>query len=323
SGALSKTTMASATGPQSPLREVHGRMFNSQNSQYTLPSDQTEYERLDKQHLMHKLALGALYYPIDLVQAALEPVDGEEKAIMDLGTGSGIWAVEMAVAFPNAQVVGFDLAPQMNRPRPPNCHFEQGDFTQGLGRFAGQFDVVHARSVNQGMKNHVIYMHELALLLKPGGVLLMIDGYLSFTDTAYRNVNPVPEGTPGHSYVVNLLASAGVAMKARGGQPESAVLQRGWVDGCGLFENVGSRVVYTPIGAWYSGPDPNSRRLNTIGATMRDNLLSFTGAIRPMLISHGLDPARVDYEIAKAAEEVRSGNKRYYTQWHYCWATKK
>jgi len=298
-------------------------MFNSQNDQYTLPADQAEYERLDKQHLMHKLALGALYYPIDLVQAALEPVEGEHKAIMDLGTGSGIWAVEMAAAFPNVQVVGFDLAPYMNRPRPPNCYFEQGDFTQGMGRFAGQFDVVHARSVNQGMKNHVTWMHDLALLLKPGGVLLLIDGYLAFTDTAYRNVNPVPEGTPGHSYAVNLLAEAAVAMKARGGQPESGVLQRGWVQGSGLFENIGSRVVYTPIGAWYSGPDPNSRRLNTIGATMTDNLLSFTRALRPLLISSGKSQEQVDYEISKADEEVKSGTKRYYTQWHYCWATKK
>ncbi|KZT52067.1 S-adenosyl-L-methionine-dependent methyltransferase [Calocera cornea HHB12733] len=315
--------MASATGPPSPLREVHGRMFNSQNSQYTLPADQVEYDRLDKQHLMHKLSLGALYYPIDLVQKALDPVDGEQKAIMDLGTGSGIWAVEMAVAFPTVQVVGFDLAPQMSRPRPPNCHFDQGDFLHGMGRYAGQFDVVHARSVNQTIKNHVLYMHELALLLKPGGVLLMIDGYLSFTDTAYRNLNPVPEGAPGHSYVVNLLATARVAMKARGSQPDSAVMQRGWVEGSGLFENVGSRVVYTPIGAWYSGQDPNSRRLNTIGATMRENLLAFLGAIRPLLISHGMDQDQVDHEIANAEEEVRSENRRYYTQWHYCWATKK
>ncbi|EJU01984.1 S-adenosyl-L-methionine-dependent methyltransferase [Dacryopinax primogenitus] len=305
------------------LQEVHGRMFNSQNSQYALPADQKEYDRLDQQHLMHKLALGSLYYPIDLVQAALEPVEGEQKAIMDLGTGSGIWAVEMAVAFPYAQVMGFDLAPHMNRPRPPNCYFEQGDFTQGMGRFAGQFDVVHARSVSQGMRNHVMYMHELALLLKPSGVLLMIDGHLSFTDQAYRNLNPVPEGNPGHSYVVNLLAKASVAMKGRGSQPDSAVMQKGWVEGCGLFQNIGSRVVYTPIGAWYSGQDPNSRRLNTIGATMGENLLSFMGAIRPLLIGYGFGEDQVDYEIGKAAEEVRSGTRRYYTQWHYLWATKR
>jgi len=309
--------------PTSPLLEVHGRMFNSQNPQYTLPADQAEYERLDKQHLMHKLALGALYYPIDLVQAALEPVEGEQKAIMDLGTGSGIWAVEMAAAFPEVQVLGFDLAPNMNRPKPSNCHFEQGDFTQGMGRFAGQFNVVHARSVNQGMKNHVSYMHDLALLLKPGGVLLLADGHLSFTDTQYRNVNPVPEGSPGHSYAVNLMAAAGKAMKVRGTQPDAAVMQRGWVEGCGLFENVGSRVVYTPIGAWYSGQDPNSRRLNTIGATMTENLVSFTRSIRPLLISHGMSQEQVDYEIGKTDEEVIAGTKRHYTQWHYCWATKR
>jgi cyclopropane fatty-acyl-phospholipid synthase-like methyltransferase len=45
------------------------------------------------------------------------------KRILDVGTGTGIWAVEMAEKFPNAKVLGIDLSPIQPEWVPPNCRF--------------------------------------------------------------------------------------------------------------------------------------------------------------------------------------------------------
>lgn len=82
---------------------------------YNLPHDEPEYARLDTQHNCNKLALGGLFAPMDLVNEVLKPEEGKQKRVMDLGTGSGIWAIEMAQEFPHVEIVGLDLAPYMDR----------------------------------------------------------------------------------------------------------------------------------------------------------------------------------------------------------------
>lgn len=39
---------------------------------------------------------------------------------MDVGTGTGIWAIDMADRFPNAQVKGIDFSPIQPNWVPPN-----------------------------------------------------------------------------------------------------------------------------------------------------------------------------------------------------------
>lgn len=38
------------------------------------------------------------------------PIDNP-KTILDVGTGTGIWAIEMGDMFPDAKIIGTDLAP--------------------------------------------------------------------------------------------------------------------------------------------------------------------------------------------------------------------
>lgn len=40
----------------------------------------------------------------------LAPIN-KPKRILDIGTGTGIWAIEMGDEFPDAQIIGTDLAP--------------------------------------------------------------------------------------------------------------------------------------------------------------------------------------------------------------------
>ena len=63
---------------------------------------QLEQDRLDLQHHVIKLLLNG-----ELHLAPLE----NPKRILDLGTGTGLWAIEMADKFPKAKVIGTDLSP--------------------------------------------------------------------------------------------------------------------------------------------------------------------------------------------------------------------
>ena len=61
-----------------------------------------ELERLDLQHELYLALLDGRLY--------LAPIDDPQK-ILDIGTGTGVWATDMAERFPKAEVIGTDLSP--------------------------------------------------------------------------------------------------------------------------------------------------------------------------------------------------------------------
>jgi ubiquinone/menaquinone biosynthesis C-methylase UbiE len=114
---------------------------------YMLPRDMEEINRLDFQHYILRYAFQGLY-----AVPLRNPRD-----ILDVGTGTGRWAREMAQLFPHARVVGLDLAPPPHDEmadsgvglelRPPNYAFVAGNILEGLPFPDGSFDFVHMRLV--------------------------------------------------------------------------------------------------------------------------------------------------------------------------------
>ena len=68
--------------------------------------------------------------------------------ILDVGTGSGRWPIEVANEFENATVTGMDLSPvDPLYEVPENCEFIVGDVTESLGFNDGSLDLVHSRYI--------------------------------------------------------------------------------------------------------------------------------------------------------------------------------
>ena len=102
-------------------------------------------------------------------EAALAAVDPAPSSALDLGTGTGQGAFAIARRFPDAQIVGVDLADAMlaeaRRKTPPelaeHVRFENGD-ASALPFPDASFDLVaHA--------NMIPFFDELARVLAPGG----------------------------------------------------------------------------------------------------------------------------------------------------------
>jgi SAM-dependent methyltransferase len=84
----------------------------------------------------------------------------------------------MAKQYPHCSVVGVDLAPPPLLPdvMPKNLRFEIDNVNYGLKHFYGYFDIVHAKSVVTGINNYGELMDEATRCLKPGGLVIFIDG---------------------------------------------------------------------------------------------------------------------------------------------------
>lgn len=69
--------------------EEHGRTYHKyKQGKYVLPNDVEEQNRLDMQHQMAlRLLEGKLH---------LAPIEKNLQNALDIGTGTGIWAIEFA-----------------------------------------------------------------------------------------------------------------------------------------------------------------------------------------------------------------------------------
>lgn len=63
-------------------------MYLTPRPAYPYPNDEQELDRLDMQHHMFKMLMKERLYNVPL---------GDPKEILDIGTGSGIWPIEMGM----------------------------------------------------------------------------------------------------------------------------------------------------------------------------------------------------------------------------------
>lgn len=155
----------------STRRSLMGRHF-LRGVPYVLPKDMGEVNRLDFQHYMMRSALRGNY---------AAPITAPES-ILDVGCGTGRWAIEMAQLFPVARVVGVDVvAPSMEtttpEPLPSNYSFQAGNILEGLAFPDASFAFVHQRYMIGAIpaENWPGAVSELKRLTCPGGWIELVE----------------------------------------------------------------------------------------------------------------------------------------------------
>ena len=168
---------ATELGPNAGIFRFAGGRRHIAGVPYALPKDDAEINRLDFQHYMLRYALRGNY---------LAPID-QPRDILDVGSGSGRWTQEMALAFPHANVVGLDLLPPpadgaaddaVASSRPPNYVFVTGNVLERVPFADASFDYTHQRLLFAAIPRPrwPQVASELARVTRPHGWVELVEG---------------------------------------------------------------------------------------------------------------------------------------------------
>ncbi|KAK0641842.1 S-adenosylmethionine-dependent methyltransferase [Cercophora newfieldiana] len=174
----------SLSGSIFDYRKVHGRTFqNFKDAEYWGPNDDKQNNALDLHHhmslLMHDGKLN------------LAPIENPQ-AVLDVGTGTGIWAMDFADQYPSAEVTGTDLSPIQPQWTPPNCKFELDDASLEWTFADNSFDFIHIRYLLGSIEDWPKLYKQAFRCLKPGGWIEHTDSSVNIID----NDNSLPKDNP-------------------------------------------------------------------------------------------------------------------------------
>jgi len=270
------------------------RSYHAAATPYALPNDDSEWKRLDDMHAGLKAYLGNKN-----THAPLK----NPKDILELGAGSGIWACEMALDFPNAQVVAVDVSPINTKRMPANCKYESVNLTKDWPWAPESFDVIHMRF----LLVHLPHWQEIAkkaiATLRPGGFLLLED----IDHHVHSESGPVPPAiVKFHSIYHDHMDPSGV-------DPDTGVKLWSFLKGSHAFNEVECLSFKAPFTEYTDDPE-----INHVGQVMR---LSFSRAYASMHLrmgESGMTPEIVEGYI----KAVHDPAHKLYTDMFFTWARK-
>ncbi|KAJ7227843.1 S-adenosyl-L-methionine-dependent methyltransferase [Mycena haematopus] len=226
----------------------------------------------------------------------LAPLDDVRPSkILEVGCGSGAWAIQAATLFPDAQVVAVDRAPVPDRTFPANLHFQIADLAKELHSTPRLLPSSFLSSV----PNPTNVLHRVSRLVKPGGLLLIEEPDLvSFAESG-------GPATRRFIYKIKEIQEAGGVEVQFGRNVE------GVIGSLGGFEDVRVRRVGMPFGG--KGPD---EALNKLGLAMKQTVSTASGGLARRFSDQGLT-----LEVVREynEEQERSDNQSAMDM-YICWA---
>ncbi|KAH2226201.1 hypothetical protein KXV37_006846 [Aspergillus fumigatus] len=161
-GSPSINSTSSKNPDRYPCYQENGRTYHGyRKGIYMLPCDEQEQDRLDIFHKLFTVARvsdGLIYAP--------HPTNGR---FLDLGCGTGIWAIDVANKYPEAFVVGVDLAPIQPPNHPRNCDFYAPfDFESLWALGEDSWDLIHMQMGSGSVASWPNLYRRIYSHLRPG-----------------------------------------------------------------------------------------------------------------------------------------------------------
>jgi len=278
---------ASITSSILQYRHENGRTYHAyKDGKYILPNDDMEQDRLDLQHHLFLLTFDNQLY--------LSPAGRDGHAlhnVLDVGTGTGIWANDLADEFPSASVIGVDLSPIQSPYVPSNVTFQVYDIDEPWA-FAFKFDFVYCRMMTGALANWPHFFQQAYNYLAPGGWIELADICSIRSDD-----ESLKEDSALRKWVDLLLEGA----KLMGRPFDGAEKYREQLEAQG-FINVHEVVFKWPQNKW-----PKSRKYKEIGMFTLENIGSGIEAVSSAVYTRALGWSKEDMDdlFSQAQAEMR------------------
>ncbi|TEA12661.1 Secondary metabolism regulator LAE1 [Colletotrichum sidae] len=277
--ALGSSVASSSTSLRSSIldyRQENGRTYHRyKDGKYNFPNDERELDRLD---LVHHLCLLTLNGQLGIAPPCRE--DTQVGRVLDVGTGTGIWAMQFGDDHPEADILGIDLSATQPNDVPPNVRFEIDDI-EDEWTFSQPFQYIHSRFMTSSIGDWKLFLQRCYDNLEPGG-------YVELQETAIFAKSDDGTLKPEHA----LTKWAENLMKA------SIQLGAVWVDTPELrdimlevgFEDVALSTYKWPTNQW-----PKDEHFKELGAWNNENFRRGVEAITmaPLTRALGWSPEEV------------------------------
>jgi len=218
---------------------------------------------------------------------------------LDVGTGTGIWAIDFADEHPESKIVGTDLSPIQPSWVPPNLEFVVDDAEEPW-TFPQKFDFIHERMMVGSFLSWESFLANAFRALKPGG-------YVELQDV--HTLNCDDSGDFPNTALYKWWDLVRQAFAASGRHMLAAVKSKDLMIKAG-FEDVQEHVFKWPIGTW-----PKDRAMREIGLWSRENTVeALEGlAIGPLTRHLGWSADEVKILCAKARADIK--NSAIHSYW--------
>ncbi|KAF4782506.1 TAM domain methyltransferase [Colletotrichum scovillei] len=270
-------------------RIENGRTYHRyKDGKYVLPNDEIESDRLDMQHEIFTYTIG------DRLGRA-PPCDEDAKVgrVLDVGTGTGIWAIDFGELHPEAEVYGVDLSPNQPEYVPENVRFEIDDVDEDW-TYSKPFDYIHSRFMTGAINNWRKFFESAYDHLNPGGWFEVQDADIN----PQSDDDTFPKDCALAEYVQLLQSGAEAAGCSYVDIPSLAGLMTevGFVD-------VSIQMYKWPINGW-----PKEDRYKKLGLWTQENFSSALQGLCMALFTRvlGWSRARVEGFLINVRHDVRN-----------------
>ncbi|WPH01590.1 Hypothetical protein R9X50_00443800 [Acrodontium crateriforme] len=221
------------------FRVENGRTYHSfRDGEYCFPNDAMAQR--------HEETINHLCLMSMRDRLFLAPIGDNPKNILDIGTGIGLWAIDMADKFPSANIIGTDLSPVSTAMVPSNVTFEIDDCTADWLYPPDHFDFIHLRGLLGSIRDWPALYKQAFGHLAPGGYIEHAEGdwNLQCLSRTGEPMEPGPEIAQWYENFCKLGNQTGKTFRI-------AERMKEYITEAGFVDVVEQRLKW-PIGSWSS-----------------------------------------------------------------------